>query len=184
MNTRLQVEHPITEQITGIDIVQQQLLIASGKPLMLKQSHIQKRGFAIEFRINAEDPKNEFLPSFGQITKYYAPGGPGVRTDSAIYTGYHIPPDYDSLCAKLVVWALSWPEVVNRARRALEDMRVYGVKTTIPYYLEILKTNAFKRQEFATSFVETHPHLTKYSDKHFNQYKALALACAICAFDE
>lgn len=182
MNTRLQVEHSITEQITGIDIVQQQLLIASQKPLAIKQSHIQKRGFAAEFRINAEDPKNDFLPSFGKITKYYAPGGPGVRTDSAIYTGYSIPSDYDSLCAKLTVWALDWPTLINRAARALDEMRLYGVKTTIPYYLEILKTKAFQRGEFDTGFVPNHPQLSNYSDKALPQYKALALASAVTAF--
>ncbi len=178
MNTRLQVEHPITEQITGIDIVQQQLLIASNKPLGLKQSHIQKRGYACEFRINAEDPKQDFLPSLGRITRYYSPGGPGVRTDSAIYTGYTIPPDYDSLCAKLTVWALDWPSLVNRAERALDEMRLYGIKTTIPYYLEILKTKAFRRGEFSTAFVQKHPHLLNYSDKSLPQYKAAAIAAA------
>lgn len=184
MNTRLQVEHPITEQITGIDIVQQQLLIASNKPLAIKQSHVQKRGFAVEFRINAEDPKNDFLPSFGKITRYYAPGGPGVRTDSAIYTGYTIPPNYDSLCAKLTVWALDWPTLINRASRALEEMRLYGVKTTISYYLEILKTRDFRRGEFDTGFVLSHPELTRYSVKTLPQYKALALAAAVAAYAE
>lgn len=182
MNTRLQVEHPITEQITGIDLVQQQLLIASGKPLILKQEQIKRRGFAMEFRINAEDPKNDFLPSFGRVTRYYAPGGPGVRTDSAIYTGYDLPPDYDSLCAKLTIWALDWPTLINRARRALEEMRLYGVRTTISYYLEILKTPAFQRGEWSTGFVEQHPHLTCYSQKSLAQYKSLALAGAIAAF--
>jgi pyruvate carboxylase subunit A len=182
MNTRLQVEHPITEQITGIDIVQQQLLIASQKPLAIQQSHVQKRGFAVEFRINAEDPKNDFLPSFGKITRYYAPGGPGVRTDSAIYTGYTIPPNYDSLCAKLTVWALDWPTLINRAARALDEMRLYGVKTTIPYYLEILKTRDFRRGEFDTGFVLSHPTLVNYSEKALPQYKALALAAAVTAF--
>lgn len=182
MNTRLQVEHPITEQITGIDIVQQQLLISSNKPLAIKQSHVQKRGFACEFRINAEDPKNDFLPSFGKITRYYAPGGPGVRTDSAIYTGYNIPPDYDSLCAKLTVWALDWPTLINRAARALDEMRLYGVKTTIPYYLEILKTRDFRRGEFNTDFVLSHLTLSNYSDKALPQYRALALAGAVAAF--
>ena len=134
MNTRLQVEHTITETITGIDIVQQQFRIADGQPLSYAQADIQRRGYAMEMRINAEDPKNDFLPSFGRITRYYAPGGPGVRTDAAIYSGYHIPPDYDSMCAKLTVWALTWTELLNRASRALQDTGVYGVKTTIPYY--------------------------------------------------
>lgn len=181
MNTRLQVEHPVTEQITGIDIVQQQLLIASGKKLGLTQSQIQKRGYACEFRINAENPKNDFLPSFGRITRYYAPGGPGVRTDSAIYTGYNIPPEYDSLCAKLTVWGLDWPTLINRSERALDEMRLHGVKTTISYYLEILKTADFRRGCFDTSFVEQHPELIEYSSKTVPQYKVAAMVAAIAS---
>ncbi|MEE8429063.1 MAG: acetyl-CoA carboxylase biotin carboxylase subunit, partial [Gammaproteobacteria bacterium] len=143
MNTRLQVEHTVTEQITGVDIVQEQIRIAADQPLQYDQEDIQLRGVAMELRINAEDPQNDFLPSFGRITRYFSPGGPGVRTDAAIYTGYPIPPDYDSLCAKITVWALAWEPLLNRARRALNDMGVYGVKTTIPYFLEILKVPDF-----------------------------------------
>jgi len=123
MNTRVQVEHTITEEITGVDIVQEQLQIASGLPLSIKQEDVHISGFAMQFRINAEDPQNDFLPSFGRISRYYAPGGPGVRTDTSIYTGYTLPPHYDSLCAKLVVWAQDWPRVVARGQRALEDMQ-------------------------------------------------------------
>ena len=126
MNTRVQVEHTITEEITGLDIVREQIRIASGLPLSVKQEDIIHRGYALQFRINAEDPKNNFLPSFGKITRYYAPGGPGVRTDTAIYTGYTIPPYYDSMCLKLVVWALTWEEALDRGLRALDDMRVQG----------------------------------------------------------
>ncbi|MCK5122082.1 MAG: acetyl-CoA carboxylase biotin carboxylase subunit, partial [Methylococcales bacterium] len=114
MNTRVQVEHTITEEITGIDIVHEQLRIASGLALSVKQEDVHINGFAMQFRINAEDPQNNFLPSFGRISRYYAPGGPGVRTDTSIYTGYTLPPHYDSLCAKLVVWAQDWPRVVAR----------------------------------------------------------------------
>jgi pyruvate carboxylase subunit A len=118
--------------------VQEQIRIADGPAAAIQQEDIRYRGFAMEFRINAEDPKNSFLPSFGRITRYYAPGGPGVRTDAAMYSGYTIPPYYDSMCAKLTVWALNWEAVIERGRRALDDMKVYGVKTTIPYYQEIL----------------------------------------------
>ena len=163
MNTRLQVEHTITEAITGIDIVQQQIRIADGQPLAYRQEDIRQRGYAMELRINAEDPANDFLPSFGRITRYYAPGGPGVRIDAAIYTGYHIPPYYDSMCAKLIVWALNWDDLLNRASRALLDTGVYGVKTTIPYYMEILKVPEFRAGKFDTGFVEAHPELTEYS---------------------
>jgi pyruvate carboxylase subunit A len=181
MNTRLQVEHTVTETITGIDIVQEQIRVASGEPLTYRQDQIERRGFAMEFRINAEDPKNDFLPSFGRITRYFAPGGPGVRTDAAIYTGYQIPPYYDSMCAKLTVWALNWEQLLNRATRALEDMGVYGVKTTIPYYLEILKTEEFRSGNFNTSFVEMHPELVDYTTSRPTREMAAVIAAAVAA---
>jgi pyruvate carboxylase subunit A len=181
MNTRLQVEHTISEQITGIDIVQEQINIASGKPLQFTQDKIQSRGFAMEFRINAEDPKNDFLPSFGRITRYFAAGGPGVRTDGAIYTGYYIPPYYDSMCAKLIVWALDWDGLIRRGRRALNDIVVSGVKTTIPYHLEILNSPAFCSGCFDTSFVEQHPELTNYSTRRPPRELAAVIAAAVVA---
>lgn len=181
MNTRLQVEHTITETITGVDIVQEQIRIASGLPLRFKQSDINFRGFSIEFRINAEDPKQNFAPSFGKITRYYAPGGPGVRTDASIYTGYIIPPYYDSMCAKLTIWALNWQDAIQRGKRALGDLSVYGVKTTIPYYLEILNNIDFIEGEFNTSFVETHPELADYDDQLPPDIIAAAISAAIAA---
>jgi pyruvate carboxylase subunit A len=181
MNTRLQVEHPITEQITGVDIVQEQILIASGLPLRYKQEDITHRGYAMEFRVNAEDPKNDFLPSFGRITRYYAAGGPGIRTDAAIYTGYVIPPYYDSMCAKLIVRHDRWDGLIERARRALGDMSIYGVKTTIPYYLEILKDPDFRSGVFDTSFVQNHPELSQYTVSKPREFIAAAVAAAIAA---
>ena len=181
MNTRLQVEHTVTETITGVDIVQEQIRVASGLPLQYQQEDIQHRGFAMEFRINAEDPKNGFLPSFGRITRYYAPGGPGVRTDAAMYSGYVIPPYYDSMCAKLTVWSLTWEGVIERGRRALNDMTVFGVKTTIPYYLEILGNNTFRSGHFDTSFVESHPELINYATGKPPEILAAAIAAAISA---
>jgi len=181
MNTRLQVEHPITEVITGVDIVQEQIRIASGLKLKYSQEQIIKRGYAIEFRINAEDPKNDFLPSFGKINRYFAAGGPGVRTDGAIYSGYTIPPYYDSMCAKLIVWALDWDAVLDRAERALNDITVAGVKTTIPYHLEILKSAEFQAGKFDTSFVAEHPELINYSVRHSNREMAAAIGAAIAA---
>ena len=181
MNTRVQVEHTISEEITGLDIVREQIRIASGLPLSVKQEDIIHRGFAIQFRINAEDPKNNFLPSFGKITRYYAPGGPGVRTDTAIYTGYTIPPYYDSMCLKLVVWALSWEEAMDRGLRALDDMRVQGVKTTASYYQEILRDPDFRSGQFNTSFVDNHPELLDYSIKRYPSHLAMAIATAIAA---
>jgi len=181
MNTRLQVEHPVTEDITGIDIVQEQIRIASGLKLRYQQSDIQRRGYAMEFRINAEDPKNDFLPSFGKITRYFAAGGPGVRTDAAIYTGYVIPPYYDSMCAKLIVWAMDWDSLIDRSRRALRDITLHGVKTTIPYYIEILASADFQTGKFNTGFVESHPELTNYSVKRSSREVAAAIAAALAA---
>ena len=181
MNTRLQVEHPITEEITGIDIVKEQIRIAAGLKLTYQQNEVQRRGYAIEFRINAEDPKNDFLPSFGRITRYLATGGPGVRIDGAIYTGYEIPPYYDSMCAKLIVWALDWDSMIDRSIRALNDITVYGVKTTIPYHLEILKSAEFQSGKFNTGFVEEHPELINYSVRRSNRHAATAIAAALAA---
>ena len=183
MNTRLQVEHTVTETITGVDIVQEQIRIAYGLPLQYEQSEIKFRGFAMEYRINAEDPKNDFLPSFGKITRYYAPGGPGVRMDAAIYSGYVIPPYYDSMCAKLTVWALDWESVIQRGRRALSDMVVQGVKTTIPYYQEIMQHEDFKNATFNTSFVEMHPELTNYAVETPPEMIAAAISAAIAAYE-
>lgn len=181
MNTRIQVEHTITEQITGIDIVREQIRIAAGETLRYRQEDIHYRGFALQFRINAEDPKNDFLPSFGRISHYYAPGGPGVRVDTAIYTGYEIPPYFDSMCLKLVVWALDWEDAIERGRRALDDMRLHGIKTTASYYQQILKHPDFRSGKFDTSFVADHPELLTYSDKRHPTALALVLATAIAA---
>ena len=183
MNTRLQVEHTITESITGIDIVQEQIRIAFGLSLQYKQDEIQFRGFAIEYRINAEDPKYDFMPSFGKITRYYAPGGPGVRIDASIYTGYIIPPYYDSMCAKLTVWALNWESVIQRGKRALNDIVVFGVKTTIPYYLEIMNNKEFKEANFNTSFVDDHPELINYQSQFPPELMAAAISAAIAAHE-
>ncbi len=183
MNTRLQVEHTITESITGIDIVQEQIRVAFGLALQYQQDEIQFRGFAIEYRINAEDPKYDFMPSFGKITRYYAPGGPGVRIDASIYTGYVIPPYYDSMCAKLTVWALNWESVIQRGKRALNDIVVFGVKTTIPYYLEIMNNKQFKEASFNTSFVDDHPELINYQSQFPPELMAAAISAAIAAHE-
>ena len=181
MNTRVQVEHTITEQITGVDIVREQIAIAAGEKLRYEQKDIQYRGFAMQFRINAEDPKNDFLPSFGKITRYCAPGGPGVRVDTAIYTGYTIPPYFDSMCLKLIVWALNWEDCLDRGQRALADMRLQGIKTTAAYYQEILGNEEFRSGHFNTSFVPNHPELQHYSEKRSPSELALVIATAIAA---
>ncbi|MGD7035544.1 acetyl-CoA carboxylase biotin carboxylase subunit [Methylotuvimicrobium buryatense] len=181
MNTRVQVEHTITETVTGVDIVEEQIRIAAGLPLRFKQHEIVRRGYAIQFRVNAEDPKNSFLPSFGKITRYYAPGGPGVRTDTAIYTGYEIPPYYDSMVAKVIVNALTWEDAIQRGERALKDMGLFGIKTTIPYYLQILKHPEFRTACFNTGFVEQHGELVNYSNKPRPEVLASVIAAAMAS---
>ncbi len=154
MNTRLQVEHTITETITGVDIVEAMIKIASGEPVPLLQSDVTFRGYAIEFRINAEDPKKNFAPSPGKITAYYSPGGPGVRIDAGVYKDYIIPPFYDSMIAKMTVWALTWEKVVARSRRAIDEFIVRGVPTNIPLYREIVRDPDFLRGDFGVKFLE------------------------------
>ncbi|WP_411726338.1 acetyl-CoA carboxylase biotin carboxylase subunit [Methyloglobulus sp.] len=181
MNTRVQVEHTITETITGVDIVEEQIRVAAGLPLRCTQEDISRRGYAIQFRINAEDPQNGFLPSFGTISRYYAPGGPGVRTDTAIYTGYDIPPYYDSMLAKLIVSAITWEDTIKRGERALKDMGLFGIKTTIPYYLEILRHPEFRAGVFNTGFIEQHPELINYSNKPRPEVLASVIAAVMAA---
>ncbi len=179
MNTRLQVEHTVTEQITGLDIVQEQIRVAAGEPLSVRQDDIERRGFAIQLRINAEDPKQGFLPSFGKITRYYSPGGPGVRTDGQIYTGYELPPHYDSLCVKLTVWARTWEQTLARASRALGEMGLYGIRHAIPFYRRMLETPEFRSGRFDTGFVEAHPELTDYPHERPLAHIVAAVTAAI-----
>ena len=179
MNTRLQVEHPVTEAVTGIDLVQEQIRVAAGLPLSFKQEDVNWRGSSIEFRLNAEDPQQNFIPTFGRITRFYAPGGPGVRLDSAIYTGYVVPPYYDSMLAKLTVWALNWQDARKRGIRALHDVIISGVKTTIPYYKSILEHERLIAADFDTGFVEAYPELTEYVNIPPREDLALALAAAV-----
>ncbi|WP_295459482.1 acetyl-CoA carboxylase biotin carboxylase subunit, partial [Synechococcus sp. UW140] len=154
MNTRIQVEHPVTEVVTGIDLIAEQLRIAAGEPLRFRQEDIQLRGHAIECRINAEDPRNNFRPAPGTVTGWLPPGGPGVRFDSHVYTGYEIPPFYDSLIGKLIVWGEDRPAALRRMRRALSECAVIGVPTTIEFHLALLDRPEFQRGEVHTKFVE------------------------------
>ncbi len=179
MNTRLQVEHPITEAITGIDLVAEQIRIAAGFPLPFAQQDLSHRGFAIEFRINAEDPKNQFLPTPGTITRYYSPGGPGVRVDGCVYPGYTIPPHYDSMCAKLTVWGPDWQHTVKRSLRALNEYNIRGVPTTLPFYRHIAESEAFSSGDFHTGFLDQHPELFDYKPYEAREDIAAAVAVAI-----
>jgi acetyl-CoA carboxylase biotin carboxylase subunit len=154
MNTRIQVEHPVTELVTGVDLVKEQLRVARGERLSARQDELLLRGAAIEMRINAEDPERSFLPSPGEITALDLPGGPGVRVDTAAYAGYQVPPFYDSLIAKLIVWGRDREEAISRARRALAEFRIDGVKTTIPFHLELLENDAVLAGDYHVEFLE------------------------------
>ena len=154
MNTRLQVEHPVTELVTGRDLVQEQIRVAAGEPLSFSQSDIVMRGAAIECRIYAEDSENGFLPSPGLITKWIEPGGPGVRCDSGSYQGWEVPIFYDSLLAKLSVWAETREAAVKRLARALAECSVEGIRTTLPFFREVVQDDGFKRGEFDTGFID------------------------------
>ncbi len=181
MNTRLQVEHTITETITGVDIVAQQIAIAAGEPLPFTQEDLRINGFAIEYRINAEDPKNDFLPTPGRITRYHSPGGLGVRVDGCVYAGYELPPYYDSMCAKLTVSGLDWKTTVMRSKRALAEYDIRGMRTTLPFYRHIVASEAFMAGEFHTGFLDEHPELLDYKPFEAREDIAAAVAVAIAA---
>ncbi len=154
MNTRVQVEHPVTEIISGVDIIQRMIEIAEGDKLQFLQEEIRFRGYAIEFRINAENPQQNFMPSIGTITTYLTPGGPGVRLDSSAYTGYKVVPNYDSMVGKLIVWALDWEGAVKKARRALDEFMIEGIHTNIPLHREIARDEDFIAGRFTTGYLD------------------------------
>jgi pyruvate carboxylase subunit A len=165
INTRVQVEHTVTEMITGIDIVRTQIKLAMGKKLAFAQEDIQMRGHAIEMRINAEDPKADFMPEGGKtVSVYRSPGGYGVRLDGFVYQGFTIPEVYDSLLVKMTVHGFSWNETVDRLRRCLQNFVITGPKTTIPFYLNIARDDDFIAGDFDTSYLDTHPDLFDYDD--------------------
>jgi len=153
MNTRIQVEHPVSELITGIDLVKYQIRIANGEKLDIHQESIGKNGHAIECRINAEDPGRDFSPSPGKITALRIPGGPGVRVDSAVFPGYIIPPYYDSMVAKLITWGMNRREAIDRMKRALEEFHIEVIKTTITFHLAVMKNRDYLTGQYTTDFV-------------------------------
>ncbi len=155
MNTRVQVEHPVTEIISGIDIIQRMIEIAEGDPLKFLQEEIKFRGYAIEFRINAENPEKNFLPSVGTVTTYLTPGGPGVRLDTSLYSGYTVPGNYDSMVGKLIVWALDWEGATNKARRALDEFIIEGFPTNMPLHQHIVRDQDFIDGKFTTGYLDT-----------------------------
>jgi acetyl-CoA carboxylase, biotin carboxylase subunit len=154
MNTRLQVEHPVTEMVTGMDIVAEQIKVAYGRPLNRRQEDIEQRGAAIECRINAEDPYNGFAPSTGQISLTQLPTGPGIRIDTGVFNGFIISPYYDPLISKLVVWGENRPQAIARLRRALEEFRIVGIRTNIPFHQTIVDTYPFITGDYNIHFAE------------------------------
>ena len=169
MNARIQVEHPVSEMITDCDLIQEQIRVAAGEPLSVSQDDVALRGHAIECRINAEDPDNDFAPAAGRLDTYVAPGGPWTRVDSHCYPGWMISPFYDSLIAKLIVWAPDRDKAIDRMIRALQEFEISGrgVKTTIPFHLRILDHPQFRSGDVTTDFVE-----------HFMSEEAAAAAAA------
>ncbi|MGO8762454.1 MAG: acetyl/propionyl/methylcrotonyl-CoA carboxylase subunit alpha [Desulfobaccales bacterium] len=181
VNTRLQVEHTVTEVLTGIDIVREQLLIAMGEPISFSQDQVAERGYAIELRINAEDPKNDFLASPGVVQVYRSSAGHGVRLDGTIYQGYKITPYYDSLIVKLTVYGFTWREAVDRMARALNGFLIIGVKTTIPYFQQIVKEPDFIAMQLDTAYIDDHPQLMDYREQEREVEKLARLIAEINA---
>ncbi|MFN7065119.1 MAG: acetyl-CoA carboxylase biotin carboxylase subunit [Aquificaceae bacterium] len=182
MNTRIQVEHPISEMITGIDIVKWQIRIAAGEPLRYRQEDVNFNGYSIECRINAEDPKKNFAPSTGMIERYYSPGGFGIRVEHAASRGFEVTPYYDSMIAKLIVWAPQWEVAVDRMKAALETYEITGVKTTIPLLIKIMDDPDFRAGRFNTKYLETHPHLFDYEEPKAKEDFVAFISAAIAAY--
>ena len=181
MNTRIQVEHPVTEMITGIDIVKEQIKIAAGEKLSIKQEDIKFNGFAIECRINAEDPKKNYTPSIGTIKRYYAPGGFGVRIESAASVGFEVTPYFDSMIAKLICWGKTFDEAISVTKAALDYFEISGVKTTIPLLKEIMKDPKFKEGMFTTKYLQENPQLLDYKEELSKEEIVSFIAASIAA---
>ncbi|MBW2630416.1 MAG: acetyl-CoA carboxylase biotin carboxylase subunit [Deltaproteobacteria bacterium] len=165
INTRLQVEHTVTEMLSGVDIVREQIMIAEGKHLKIPEVRVRLLGKAIQVRINAEDPRNDFMPEGGKrVEVYQSPGGPGIRLDGMVYQGYKIPTEYDSLLVKMMVRGYNWEQAIQRLKRALNDFLICGPKTTIPFYLAICDEPDFRKGEFDTSYLDTHPEVFDYPE--------------------
>ncbi len=165
INTRLQVEHTVTEMLTGVDIVREQIMIAQGEHLQIPEVRFHLLGKAIQVRVNAEDPRNNFMPEGGKMVEVYqSPGGPGIRLDGMAYQGYKIPTEYDSLLVKMTVRGHNWEQTVQRLKRALNDFLIVGPKTTIPFYLAICDEPDFRKGEFNTSYLDTHAEVFNYPE--------------------
>jgi acetyl/propionyl-CoA carboxylase alpha subunit len=181
MNTRLQVEHPVTESVTGVDLVKEQIRVARGRKLRYTQADIKMQGWAIECRINAEDPASNFLPSTGVISNVIPPSGPGVRVDTGVYPGVEISPHYDSLIAKLICTGETRGEAILRMRRALEEYRITGVKTLIPLHQRILESHRFLAGHFDTKFIEQRFNLEEAEEGIATHPEIAAIMAALLA---
>ncbi len=178
MNTRLQVEHPVTELVTGIDIVAEQIRIARGRQLSYKQEDVRLRGHAIECRVNAEDPYNGFMPSTGRVTLSIVPTGPGVRVDTSVYSGIEISPFYDPMIAKLIVWGETRGQAILRMRRALEEYRIVGVRTNIPFHQTMMDSHRFMGGQYDTRFVEERFSMPELDEERVTHHPEIAAAFA------
>ena len=184
MNTRLQVEHPVTEMVTGVDIVKEQIRIARGRQLRYTQADIQMKGWAIECRINAEDPYNNFLPSTGRITHTLLPTGPGIRVDTGVYIGFEISPFYDSLISKLIVWGETRAEAILRMRRALEEYKIIGVRSNIPFHQTLMDSHRFMGGQYDTRFVEERFSMEAAEESKVYQPEVAAIVACLVAHEE
>lgn len=181
MNTRIQVEHTVTEEVTGVDIVKEMIKLAAGEPISCQQKDIKFQGYAMECRINAEDPLKNFMATPGKITAYYSPGGFGVRIDGNVYSGYTVPPYYDSLLAKLTVKGWTWEETVDRMYRCLDEYVIRGVKTTIPLYKKIMRDEMFRNKSFDTNYIQNNFDRLVYGKEEDRRDLVLAISAAIVA---
>jgi acetyl-CoA carboxylase biotin carboxylase subunit len=184
MNTRLQVEHPITELVTGLDVVKEQFRIARGRQLRYAQEDIAQHGWAIECRINAEDPYNHFLPSTGRITHTLLPTGPGIRVDTGVYIGFEISPYYDSLISKLIVWGETRGEAILRMRRALEEYKIIGIRTNIPFHQHLMDSHRFMGGQYDTRFVEERFSMDGAEESRGLQPDVAAIAATLVAHQQ
>jgi acetyl/propionyl-CoA carboxylase alpha subunit len=182
MNTRLQVEHPVTEFVTGVDIVKEQLTIAAGRRMRYRPEDIRPKGWSIECRLTAEDPFNNFMPNSGVVTYLKEPTGPGVRVESALYRGYEISLFYDPMVAKLIVWGENRAEAILRMRRALSEYRISGFKTSIPFHQEIMDSTEFIWGTFDTGFLDRRRLVAK-DEPDLEQARIAAVAAALVAHD-
>ena len=182
MNTRVQVEHPVTESITGFDIVKEQIKIAAGNKLSIKQEDVKLKGFAIECRINAEDPKHDFRPSIGTIERYYVPGGNGIRIESAASVGFEVTSYYDSMIGKLICWGNTFEEAINRTYEALETYEIKGIKTTIPIIKKIIKKDNFKTGLFTTNYLKENPDVFEYEVQRDKEDFVAFISAALSAY--